>query len=289
MYYLLFCILYLISLLPFWVLYGLSDVVYFFLYYLIGYRKKVVFMHLEQAFPDKSIPEKKKIAKQFFRNLADLIVEMIKMMSISKKQILKRFEYEDEVFKKLEKENRTYQVMLGHFFNWEWANLYISLTTSIPFLITFKPLKDKTSNRLFKYMRARFGSVLIASDNVQAEMKPFKEQAYASVLVADQNPGGRRRVYWFPLLNKMTPFYRGPEFNAKRNRMAIVFGNIKKVKRGHYKIETKLVFKDARETEKGEIMGAFAAFMESCIREQPENWLWSHRRWKRTWKGEQNN
>lgn len=288
MYYVLFCIIYLISLLPFWILYKISDIIYFLLYHVIRYRKKVVFAHIEQAFPEKTARQRIRIAKRFFRNLADLLVEMIKMMSINKRQIRKRFEYKDAVIKKLEKENRSCQVMLGHFFNWEWANLYMSLITNKPFLVTYKPLKDKTSNRLFRYMRSRFGSVLIASDNVQAEMKPFKDKSYTSVLVADQNPGGRRRVYWFPFLNKMTAFYRGPEFNAKRNHMAIVFGNIKKVKRGYYKIETRLAFEDARETQKGEIMEAFVKFMENCIIQQPDSWLWSHRRWKRKWKGKPN-
>ncbi len=221
------------------------------------------------------------------RNLADQMVETIKMMSISRRQIEKRFECDTTIFNYLEKENRTYQIHLGHVFNWEWANLYIRLLIDHPFLVIYKPIKNKTINRMFSYMRTRFGTTMIASNNLLKEMRPYKNKIYTSVLVADQKPR-KGSPFWFPFLNKMTPFFKGPEISAKRNDLAVVFGNIVKVKRGYYKIETQLAFEHTKEVEKAKITQDFVTFLEERIHRQPESWLWSHRRWKRKWKGETN-
>lgn len=288
MYYPIFCILYLLSLLPFQVLYRLSDVLFFLLYHVIGYRKKVVFSNLQQAFPEKSPEEIKRIARRFYLGLTDQMLETIKMMSISKKQIEKRFTYDDKVFADLERQGSTCQIQLGHFFNWEWANLYIRLVVNGHFLVAYKPPSNKTTDRIFRYMRSRFGSTMISSINILPEMEPFKDKTYTSVLVADQNPPNPRRAYWFPFLHKMTSFFKGPELTAKRNNLAVVFGNIQKIKRGYYHIETRLAFEQAGTTEKGELTEAFVRFMEECIRRQPENWLWSHKRWKHVWQGQTN-
>lgn len=287
MYYLLFGIFYLLSLLPFWVLYIISDGLYLLLYYVIGYRKDIILTNLMQAFPEKTALAHRAIAKRYMRSLADHMVETIKMMSISKRQISKRFDCDPSIFQYLEDNNRKSQIHLGHFFNWEWANLYIRTLVSHPFLVIYKPINDKVFNRLFGYMRKRFGTKLIASNNLLKEMQPYKKGDYTSVLVADQYPRGRS-VYWFPFLNKMTPFFKGPEISAKRGDLSVVFGNIQKVKRGYYKIETKLAFEHAKDTENTAVTEAFVFFLEDCIKRQPENWLWSHRRWKREWKGETN-
>lgn len=288
MYYIVFAFFYLFSLLPFWVLYPVADLIYFVLYRLTGYRKEVVLKNLKQAFPEKTPAERKKIAKAFYHNLADQIIETIKMMSISRRQIEKRYHCDPKDFDFLEKENHSCQIQMGHVFNWEWANLATSLQFSRDFLVIYKPIKSKIFNRLMKYMRSRFGAVLISSKNLLREMRPYKDKPYTSVLVADQNPSSTHRVTWHPFLNKMTAFYRGPEISARRGNLTILFGHIFKVKRGHYKIITKIFHTHPQSTEEGEIMGAFAEFLEENIRKQPEGWLWSHKRWKREWKGEQN-
>lgn len=289
MYYPIFCIFYLLSLLPFWALYRLSDGLFFLLYHVIGYRKKVVFDNLRQAFPEQPVTARKRMARRFYLGLTDQMLETIKMMSISKRQIRKRFIYDNNVFAGLEEKGKTCQVLLGHFFNWEWANLYLRLITKRPLLIAYKPPSNKTTDRLFRYMRSRFGSAMVSSINILPEMEPYKEKTYTSVLVTDQNPPNPRRAYWFPFMNKMTSFFKGPELTARRNNLAVVFGNIRKIKRGYYQIETTLAFEHAKETDKGEITEAFVRFLEDCIHRQPENWLWSHKRWKRAWQGEANN
>lgn len=242
--------------------------------------------NLQQAFPEKSAEERLDIAKKFYRNLTDMMVETIKLMTLSAENLKKRFSGDLSLLKELEQTGKSCQVHLGHFFNWEWANLYIKTQITVPFLVTYMPLSSRAANRLFAYIRSRFHSVLIPATEVQTAMKPWQGKAYLSVLVADQNPGKRRRSYWFPFMHKMTAFYKGPELSARRNGLPVIFGEIKKIKRGHYHISLNLVTTDAKMEEEGKITERFVQWLEKSIREQPENWAWSHRRWKHVWAGE---
>lgn len=241
--------------------------------------------NLLQAFPEKSDKERIQIAKKFFRNLSDMMVETVKMMSISLHNLKKRVSFDPGLFKELEKSGG-FQVHLGHFFNWEWGNLYVKTFVELPFLVTYMPLSNHAADRIFSFVRSRSGSLLIPANDVQNAMKSWKGKPYLNVLVADQNPGNRRRTYWFPFLNKMTAFYKGPELGARRGNLPVVFVKIKKVKRGHYHITSELISKNPQEEKEGAITQTFVQMLEEGIREQPENWLWSHRRWKYEWKGE---
>lgn len=289
MYYIIFSICYLFSLLPLKVLYFISNGIYLLIYYVAGYRKKVVFQNLQQAFPEKSEEEIVGIARRFYHNLVDMIVETIKLMSISPAALKNRFTADISLFDELQKQGKAFQVHLGHSFNWEWANLYIKLLTTQPFLVTYMPLSSKNANRLFRYIRSRFGSILIPSTDVLRAMQPWKGKPYLSILVADQNPGKVRRAYWFPFMNKMTAFYKGPELSARRDDIPVVYGEIKKIKRGYYSIKLKLISEYPQKEKEGFITESFVLLLEQSIREQPENWLWSHRRWKHEWKGNNNN
>lgn len=286
MYYIIFFVSYLISLLPLPVLYFLSDGLYVLVFRLLGYRKEVVFKNLKQAFPEKSEEELKRIARKFFRNLTDMIVETIKLLSIRPTTLKKHFECDMSLIHELIQQGKPCQVHLGHHFNWEWANLYFKLGVEEPFLVTYMPMSSKISDRLFRYIRSRFGSIMIPANDVLRAMQHWKEKTYVSVLVADQNPGKVRRAYWFPFMNKMTAFYKGPELNARRNDIPVVFGEIRKVKRGYFHITLKLAFEHPQKEDEGVITQSFVEFLEAGIRNQPENWLWSHRRWKREWKPE---
>lgn len=241
MYYFYFTICYLFSLLPMELLFLMSDGIYFVVYHLAGYRKKVVMQNLLQAFPEKTPRQRIKIARKFYRNLTDMMVETIKLMSISAKSLEKRFAGDLSLLQELETSEMGYHIHLGHFFNWEWANLYIKTQVSLPFLVTYMPLSSRATDRLFRYIRGRFHSILIPATTVQTAMKPWQDAPYISVLVADQNPGKRRRSYWYPFMHKMTAFYKGPELSARRSNSPVVFGEIKKLKRGHYHITLKLI------------------------------------------------
>lgn len=241
--------------------------------------------NLLQAFPEKSDDERIWIAKEFYRNLSDMMVESVKMISISPKNLDKRFSGDLSLLDTLEKEGRGYQIHLGHYFNWEWANLFIKTKVTLPFLVTYMPLSNHAADRLFLKIRSRFGSIMIPANNVQHAMKPWQDRPFINVLVADQNPGNPRRTYWYPFLNKMTAFYKGPELSARRRNMPVVYGEISKMKRGKYHIVLKLITDDPRREKEGFITERFIQLLETGIRERPENWIWSHRRWKHAWKG----
>lgn len=216
------------------------------------------------------------------------MVETIKLMSISQKALKKRFTADLSLLKEINDSGRSCQVHLGHFFNWEWANLFMKTQINYPFLVTYMPLHNRAADRLFNYMRSRFQSVMIPANNVLVAMKPWQDKSYISVLVADQNPGKVRRAYWYPFMHKMTAFYKGPELSARRENTPVIFGEIKRVKRGYYHITLSLLSDDPKQEAEGNITERFVQLLEKSIREQPENWVWSHRRWKHVWKGEKN-
>lgn len=286
MYYILFAFCYLLSLLPLWVLYLASDGAYLLLYRVVGYRKKVVTDNLARALGDLPRAERERITRAFYHNLADMLAETIKLFSISEKALARRFTGDLSLLRQLEESGRSCQIHLGHYFNWEWANLYIQSRVRAPFLVTYMPLKNPAWNRLVRRLRGRTGSVLISAKDVARDMKPWQHRPHISVLVADQNPGKIRRAYWFPFLGRMTPFYKGPELSARRGDHSIIYGEISKTGRGRYHINLRLVSDHPASEPEGAVTGRFVRLLEAGIRAQPENWVWSHRRWKRTWDGQ---
>ncbi|SEK93140.1 KDO2-lipid IV(A) lauroyltransferase [Chitinophaga rupis] len=285
MYYLLLIFAYAISLLPLWLLYGVSDVLYLVVYHIAGYRRAVVHANLVQAFPDKSPREIKRLTRKYYRNLTDMMVETIKLLTISPKQLRRRFDCDLTVLQQLYEQGKSCQLHLGHNFNWEWANLFCIQGVRFPFLVVYMPITNKAVDRFFRHFRERSGSTLLPANDIRNAMAPWLHKQYLIALVADQNPGDPRRCYWFPFLNKMTAFYKGPEMSARRNNIPVVFADIRKVKRGYYKAKLSLVFENPLEVPEGKITEAFVQFLEKNIREQPEVWVWSHKRWKHEWKG----
>jgi len=285
MYYLLLIFAYAISLLPLWLLYGLSDVLYLVVYHIAGYRRAVVHANLVQAFPDKSPKEIKRLTRKYYRNLTDMMVETIKLLTISPRQLRRRFDCDLTVLQQLYEQGKSCQLHLGHNFNWEWANLFCIQGVQFPFLVVYMPITNKAVDRFFRHFRERSGSTLLPANDIRNAMAPWLHKQYLIALVADQNPGDPRRCYWFPFLNKMTAFYKGPEMSARRNNIPVVFADIRKVKRGYYKARLSLEFENPLEVPEGKITEAFVQFLEKNIREQPEVWVWSHKRWKHEWKG----
>lgn len=285
MYYLFYAIFFLFSLLPLRVLYCISGGIWFLLYHVTGYRKRVVLENLQQSFPEKSSKEREALARKFYRNLADMTVEILKLMTISRRSLDKRFTGDLSLLHELEASGRTVQIHLGHYFNWEWANLYIRLKTAGAFLVVYKPLSNRAFDRLFRHIRSRFGSAMIPSVDITAAMRPWQGSPYTAALVADQNPPRVRKAQWLPFMHRMTPFFKGPEISARRADAAVVFGCIRKVKRGRYHITVSLLADHPATLAEGAVTEAFVGRLEEAIRQQPENWVWSHRRWKHRWPG----
>lgn len=283
MYYLIYGLLYLVSLLPFWILYGISDLAYFIVYRVVGYRKNVVLGNLALAFPDKTLEERKAIAKKFYRNFTDNFIEAIKLLSISEKELQKRVSRNIDLLNNLYPSGRSVQFHLGHFFNWEFGNLSFCINSLYPIINVYKPIKNKSIDRLFARLRSRFGAKLISSRNFLREFKPYIKKRIALGLVADQSLGSASTAYWLPFFGKLTPFVTGPEKSAKLNDAIVLYVKFGKIKRGYYNLELIKITEDARNLQEGEITKKMICLLENNIRENPENYLWSHRKWKHTY------
>lgn len=286
MYQIVYVILYLVSLLPFRVLYIISDLASLLLHSVFKYRRDVVLGNLKIAFPDKPEKELEAISREFYTNFTDNFIETIKLLSLSPRGINKRLTMETDLLEEIFATGQTVHISLGHFFNWEVGNVAFSLNNPFEQLVVYMPIKNKIMERLFVHLRTRFGSGLIAATRFRREITPYLRKQHCLILVADQSAGAADHSYWLPFFGKMTPFVTGPEKGGRMNNAAVVMGCIKRLKRGHYHATFELLTKEPKTLPEGAITKALAAHIEQCIRQQPSNYLWSHRRWKRTFEPE---
>ncbi len=281
MYYLLKGILYPISLLPLGILYGLSNFLYFVLYTCFGYRKVVTRNNLLLSFPEKSVAEIIDIEKKFYLNLCDSIVESIKLISISKKELGKMFTTNFEILDKPFAEGRNAQSHISHLFNWEAATVHAGWFMNYQFVGIYNRISSKAFNKLMYTTRSRSGVQMIDMDDMQVAIPKVQKQPNIMWgIISDQNPSEPRRGHWHEFLHRETVFFKGAELIARRYNNVVFFGKIVKVKRGKYKIELVEAFANGGATKDGEITTAYIKYLEECIKQQPENWVWSHRRWK---------
>jgi KDO2-lipid IV(A) lauroyltransferase len=281
MYYLIYGFLYLLSLLPFFILYRISDFAAFIMYHVAGYRKKVVFANLDIAFPEKSNEEKIRIAKRFYRNLTDSFIEMIKLLSISEKQFYNRVSMNLEETHALINEGKNIQFHCGHQFGWEYGNWLVAKKLNIPFIGVYMRLKNKAVDKIIYDLRAKAGTVLVAAQDFrQKNTRDLFNGRYTIGLAADQNPGEPGKAYWLNFFNRPTPFVTGPDKSAIKNNTAVIFVKLVKRKRGVYECISSVFAKNAESLKEGELTVHYRDFVEATIRENPDNYLWSHRRWK---------
>lgn len=274
--------LYLLSLLPFRAIYILSDGLYFVLYYLIGYRRKVVRNNLQNSFPDKSASELLAIEKKYFQYLTDNMLEGVKMLSMSEKSIQERFilKGENEAEKMIDK-GQTILLATSHYGNWEWAALGVTSRIKHPTLIVYKPLTNKKAEEVFTKLRSQFGAVLVPmKQTVRTFVEEAQKHAFMGVLVSDQTPTRHEKNYFMPFLNQPTSVFQGLEKIAKLTGAPIFYVTIKRVKRGCYCAEFEMMVADPQATADNEITIIYNRKLEDIIRKQPEFWLWSHKRWK---------
>jgi KDO2-lipid IV(A) lauroyltransferase len=281
-YYIFKAIAWIISKLPFPLLYILSDCLYIFLFYIIGYRKKVVITNLNNAFPDNPKRNINKIARQYYRNLADVILEIIKLRSITSDQLLKRFSFENIlVFRNLFKANKSVILSIGHCGNWEWMGTALGLITEQKGYAIVKPLSDPRFDRYLTMLRTRLNkdSVIPFKETYRSLVRN-KNKLTFNVFAADQTPTRNEINYWMTFLNQDTPFFTGIDKIARSLDMGVLFIDIQRVKRGQYKGVITKITDDAKNTEEDEITKKYITLLEQSIRNRPDNWLWSHRRWK---------
>jgi len=287
-YYIFYGINWFLSLLPLRILYLFSDLVYFVLYHIVSYRRKVVSTNLKNSFPEKTDEERKTIEKKFYSHLADLIVEILKMTHMSKKEQIKRYTYTNlEVIDKLREEKRDIIAVLGHYNNWEWPTLlpyYLKYKT----IIIFKPLQNKYFNGFFNDQRSKYGIVLTPTSLIIREIIKYKINKINtfSVFISDQIPAKGDIKYWTTFLNQDTAVFTGAGKIAAKYDMAVVFFHIQKVKRGHYNLDIELLHEHTTGLSEEAITETHVRRLEEIIREKPEFWIWSHRRWKHEKPGE---
>jgi KDO2-lipid IV(A) lauroyltransferase len=265
--------------LPFFVLYRLADFVYGLMYYVIGYRKEIVMANISIAFPQKTMTEKKAIAKKFYRNLADTFIETIRMLSMSQKEFEKRCTTNFDIVAQLEKKGKIIQFQSGHQMNWEYANWLMSKELSIPFIGVYKKISSKSINRIFYNMRSRYKTLLVSTDEFKEKKKELLTGQYSLALAADQN-GNPASSYWLNFFTKATPFVTGPALGAIKTNSTIVFVEFQKPQRGYYHFHCTLMAENAADFTPQELTLAYRKLLEEAIIKQPDNYLWSHRRWR---------
>jgi KDO2-lipid IV(A) lauroyltransferase len=283
MYYIIYGFLYLISLLPFFILYGISNFAYFILYNVIGYRTAIVKNNLGIAFPEKSEAERKLIAKQFYKNLTDNFIETIKLLSISKKQFAKRAIINLDAVNAIAAKGKNIQLHSGHQMNWEYTHVAIAKNIKIPWLGVYMRINSKAIDRLFLKIRTSGNAVMIATHEIKTKGHSLFKKQYSIGLIGDQNPGDVSTAYWLNFFGRPTPFVTGPDKGAVINNTAVVFIRMRKIKRGYYIFDAEIITENANELKKGELTLLYRDFLEASIRQQPDNYLWSHRRWKYNW------
>lgn len=268
-------------------MYLLSDAIYFLVYYGFGYRKDVVFYNLSIAFPEKSEQERIKIAKEFYGLFIDTFIETIKLISISKKQFQKRFEFDANVLSELQKTNQPIQLHTGHFFNYEFINLGFAINKGqYTWLGIYSALSNMAFNKIIFDMRSKFGTTLISTKEFKTSFHKFTSKPYLLGLAADQSTSNPMSAYWIDFFGRKTAFIKGPEKGAKAMNTAVMMVYIYPKKRGYYKMEASLLTTEPNSLPHGFITKSLANLLEEKIKEHPANYLWSHRRWKHEYDAE---
>lgn len=281
-YILVYPFLWLISILPFPLFYGFSDAVCFLVFRVIKYRRKVVRKNLELSFPEKSAEELYEIEKKFYRHMCDLFLEMIKSLSISKKEIQKRFQFKNmDVIRHYEEENRNVFLVCGHYASYEWM---VSLGYEIKHrgYAIYTPLANKYFDQLVQKIRMRHEAYLLSRYTAMKDIKEHKENGILGMygFASDQSPSAKRAKYWRTFMGVTVPVFTGAEYLAKQTDCAVIFLDIQKVKRGFYETTFHVIADQPNEFPDYEITDIFTNMLEEQIKAKPEFYLWTHKRFK---------
>ncbi|MET1057725.1 MAG: lysophospholipid acyltransferase family protein [Pedobacter sp.] len=273
--------IYALSLLPLRVLYLFATVLYWMLYYVFGYRRAVVTANLKNSFPEKSNSEIQLIEKRYFKFLAALIFEIIKMSTISKAELQRRF-----TFKNLEQLNQYAEngisvlACSGHYGNWEWGTLAIGISYKGDNYPIYRPLSNKAFDQWFNHIRTRFGNKLIAMRQTYRAIAESRNTPTMFLFGNDQAPPKEESHQWMTFLNQETSFQQGMEKIAIKTNRPVFYLKLSVLKKGYYEVECIPLCLDPAASTQQEITALHTRLLENIIREKPEYWLWSHKRWK---------
>ena len=270
-----------LSMLPVQVLYGFSNILYFIIYYILGYRKKVVRLNLKNSFPEKTEIELMKIEKAYYKNLCDWVIEAIKLFSISKNELQERMKFVDEgKWNELSKSNRQIIIVGGHYNNFEWAAQRISMNKSFQVVGLYTPLSNPYFEKFIFKNRTRFGMEMLPAQEVAQFMNKKFDKLFAVGFVADQSPRKDSKLYWTNFLNQETAVFTGVERYALQIDAQVVFMYPEKIKRGYYQMRFELICDEPTKVLPFVISETHTRYLENLILKSPESWMWSHKRWK---------
>lgn len=272
----------LVGLIPFKLLYIFSDFMRFLFHHVIGYRKQVIKTNLRNSFPEWSEEQYRKVIRGVYKNLTDIFIEGIKTFTMSEKQSLKRYKITNpEIANHFYKQNRSVIFVLGHYGNWEWGTLSAPLQFAFENLfILYKPLSNPYIDKYVRKTRSRTGTRMFSIYKTREMFKSQRGKPTIFILVADQSPGNSRIAIWTKFLGQDTAFLQGSEKYATALDLPVIFVDTQRVKRGFYEIHLSLLCEKPAKLEKGELTRMYAEKLEAVIKNNPRDWLWSHKRWK---------
>jgi KDO2-lipid IV(A) lauroyltransferase len=281
-YIIVFPFLWLLSILPTRILYVISSFLYFWIYYVFGYRKKVVNGNLKLCFPDKSKKEIKSIEKKFYLHLCDMLVESIRSISISEKEMKERFKFTNiEEVHKIEKTNKSIMMMCAHYGSWEWIFI-LQRHVSFNGYAIYKRIENKYFDKLVRKIRAKYNTYLITNKETIFKLRQHNTDGIKGIygFLSDQSPKVNSAHHWKNFMNIKVPVYTGAEKLSKEMDLAVMFFKTKKVKRGYYETTFKTVTLKPNEYKDYQITDMFIEYLENLINEDPAYYLWTHKRWK---------
>ncbi|NVJ85074.1 MAG: lysophospholipid acyltransferase family protein [Algoriphagus sp.] len=272
----------LLSRLPLPVLYLLTDLLYVVARFVIRYRKKVIDENLRFAFPELSDKDRKKVRNRFYRNFTDTFAETIKLLTISEEEFRRRFVIVNQPdLDQPVKKGVSSLMVAGHIFNWEWGVVGINLYSEVPVETVYLKVNNSFFNELMKKIRTRFGGFVTEKKEFRRGMLTLGRDPRIVLLGSDQRPPSSENRYQREFLNRPAVFFEGAEFLSKKMNLYVHYGKMTKIKRGHYRFEfVPLARPPHDEEEPHSITDRFCKMLEDNIREQPDMYLWSHKRWK---------
>ena len=286
LYYIVLAVWYVFSLLPLRVHYVISDLLFWLLYAVIGYRRKVVYSNISASFPEKSEEELRKIERGFYHFFCDYMVESVKLMTITPENLKKRMVFKGtEIVDEIVESGQSCALYLGHLCNWEWvSSLPLWLSPKVHCGQIYHPLENKDFDKLFLKIRKRMGANSIAMQDTLREVVKHKRENQPIIIgyISDQKPHWVNIHHWVDFLNHDTPVLTGTERIVRKMNHAVMYLDIQRVRRGYYEAEFKLVTREPQKMKDYELTDIYFEMLEKSIRRAPEFWLWSHDRWKRT-------
>lgn len=267
---------------PLKVLYFFSDIIFFMNYYVVGYRKKVITENITKSFPHKSKEEIEKIVKAFYLNFSDYLVETVKSFTISETESRVRMQHiNQDVFHEAKREGKNVIMLAGHVFNWEWINAFAKVIPQEHCHPVYRKVNSEFWESQIKKIRNRFGNeALEANEVIRHIFRNKNDGNSAYMFVADQTPHHVYIDYGLKFLNQDTPAFIGYDKLATRMDLAFIYCEMKKVKRGFYQVNYHRIYPESEQFEDFEVVKKFHKLLENTLHKRPDNYLWSHRKWK---------